>query len=228
MAQTMPATPTARTHCTPTARLASIWALCWDKKFLARNYDLTRNGTQHRRTHTNTHQPCVLVKPSSMCEACGKPPPLSPLSCLPCLPRQPGSGTKLIWLAPGQITLTGSTWQPSDDKWTHAACTHTHTLTHLTAGQLHTLRIRNLLEHTHECVCVYRIIDIFISPPFRHKANLLIRAICSTCPQLVVPSPSLLLFLFHSPSLSSLFLLPLFTSCGFSTWHKFCGVNYEA
>lgn len=145
MAQTMPATPTARTHCTP-ARL-QIERFVGTKSFwheIMTLHAMARSTIAHTLAHT---QPCVLVKPSSMCEACGKPP--SPLSCFPCLPRKLGSGTKLIWRRDKSRWLAQHDSQVMINEHT----LHAHTLIHLTGGQLHTLRIRNLLERV--CVSHY-------------------------------------------------------------------------
>lgn len=142
-----------------------------------------------------------------------------PVSSFPCLPRQLGSGTKLIWRRDKSRWLALHDSQVMINEHTLHAHTTAHSQTWVLVSCIRCVYVIYSSE------CVYRIIDIFISPPFRHKANLLIRAICSTCPQLVRPLPPLSL---TPPSLFLHSLLPLFTSCGFSTWHKFCGVNYEA
>lgn len=213
MAQTMPTTPTARTHCTP-ARL-QIERFVGTKSFwheIMTLHAMARSTIAHTQAHTPTLCASEAIKYVwGMWQA-----PLPPS----CLPSQLGSGTKLIW------RRDKSRWLAQHDS---QVMINEHTLHAHTTAHSHTW----LLVSCIRCVyviysseCVYRIIDIFISPPFRHKANLLIRAICSTCPQLVRPPPPLSLSSF--PSLSLHTLLPLFTSCGFSTWHKFCGVNYEA
>lgn len=127
----------------PMPRPFKLSALLGQKVFATKLWPYTQ---WHAHTHTHKYKLWALVKPSNMCVACGKQP-------APQLGTGTGTGTWLIWLAPGQITLTGSAWQPSDDKWTLTA--HTRTYTRLTTGQLHTLRIRNLLEHTSAAsVCV--------------------------------------------------------------------------
>lgn len=130
--------------------------------------------------------------------------PLPPVPCFPCLPRQLGSGTKLIWRRDKSRWLAQHDSQVMINEHTLHAHTPAHSHTWLSVSCIRCVYVIYSSE------CVYRIIDIFISPPFRHKANLLIRAICSTCPLLVRPPPPL--------SLSPPSLLPL-SSLSFASFY---------